>query len=132
MKKLLLIFGLFVFSCLSANATVSVHYNNAGVPVSVSYGYHKPISMMRASQYGSQYHHPHYPRAHRPRPYVGFGYYDGYAAPYVGVQESISEGNGGGGTHTVNVKKDISTLSKDYKATTPKKTHSYGGLTYYY
>lgn len=132
MKKIFLIFGLFVFSCLSVNATtVSVRYNNAGAPISVAYGYHKPISMMRAQQYGTQYH-SNRPRAHRPRPYVGYGYNDGYAGPYLGMQESISEGGIGGGTHTVNVQKNISRLSKDYKKVTPAKTHTSGGITYYY
>ena len=133
MKKVLLIFALFVFSCLSVNAgTVSVTYNNAGVPVSVAYGYHRPISMMQASQYGSPYYNGHHrPRPHRPRPYVGYRYNDGYAGPFVGMQESISDGNGGG-THTVNVQKSISSLSKDYKKVTPTRTHTSGGVTYYY
>jgi len=132
MKKIFLILGLFVFSCLSVNATtVSVHYNNAGSPVSVSYGYYKPISMMRAQQYGAQYHNMHHPRMHRPRTYVGYRYNDGYVGPYVGMQESISEGHVGV-THTVNAQKNISTLSKNYKKITPAKTHTAGGLTYYY
>ena len=131
MKKIILVLVVFLFSCMGANATVSVHYNNAGAPVSVSYGYHRPISMMRVQQYGSPYHHNYGPRPHRPRPYVGYRYSDGHVGPYVGMQESITDGSGGG-THTINAQKNISRLSKDYKKITPQKTHTYGGLTYYY
>ena len=133
MKKLLWIFALFVFSCLSVNAgTVSVMYNNAGVPVSVAYGYHRPISMMQVSQYGSPYYNGNRrPRPHRPRTYAGYRYNNGYAGPFVGMQESISDGYGGG-THTINVRKNISTLSKDYKKAAPTKTRTSGGVTYFF
>ena len=127
MKKLLLIFTVFAFSCLSANATVSVIYNNAGSPVSVAYGYHRPIPISHVPQYTHR-HHP--PKIHRPRPFVGYGYSNGHVGPYVGIQQPIVDGNNN--RYTVSAKANISRLNKNFKIPTPPKTHAYGGLTYYY
>ena len=91
MKKLLLILAVFFFTCMSANATVSVRYNNAGQPVSVTYGAGRPMSMAQAAQYSAnrRHYHHHHPRIHRPVPYVGYGFNNGHVGPYVGVNDNV-------------------------------------------
>mgnify|MGYP006916069118 CR=1 FL=1 len=128
MKKIILILTVFLFTCMGASATVSVHYNNAGAPVSVTYGAGRPMSMAQAAQYSAN-HRPH-PVVHRPRPFVGYGYSNGHMGPYVGIQQPIVDGSNN--HYTISTRKSISRLSKNYKVPMPPKTHTYGGLTYYY
>jgi len=132
MKKLLLILAVFFFTCMSANATVSVRYNNAGQPVSVTYGAGRPMSMAQAAQYSAnrRHYHHHHPRIHRPVPYVGYGFNNGHVGPYVGIKQPITDGNNN--RYTVSVGKNISRLSKNYNIPIPAKVRTYGGVTYYY
>ncbi len=130
MKKLLLILAVFFFTCMSANATVSVRYNNAGQPVSVTYGAGRPMSMAQAAQYSANRRHHHHPRIHRPVPYVGYGFNNGHVGPYVGIKQPITDGNNN--RYTVSVGKNISRLSKNYNIPIPAKVRTYGGVTYYY
>lgn len=49
MKKILLTVLCLMFTTLCANAgTMYVQYNNAGAPITVSQGWHAPVSMSRA------------------------------------------------------------------------------------
>ena len=58
MKKLLLTVLCLIFTSLTVNAaTTSVRFNGAGVPVSVSHGWHAPVTMRQAEAgygYGSR------------------------------------------------------------------------------
>ena len=72
MKKLLLLVLFMCITTLGANATTSVRYNCAGAPISVSHGWHSPVSVRTAESMSAGRRHYSYSRirsAYPSRPY---------------------------------------------------------------
>jgi hypothetical protein len=122
MKKFLLIFAVFVFTTVEANAATSfVKFNNAGAPVTIARGGGNPVSVRTMSQGGySRIAHPTLPA--RPAiPYYRSRYVYAPPMPYYNYPTPI---------HTAAAPQP-SRLNSSTAPNIPTKSYTMNGVTYY-
>ena len=128
MKKFILTVLCLFITTLGANAsTTVVRYNNAGAPVSVSQGWHAPISVQRArrvygydngNMYRRRYSRPAMPYSYRRTP-----------CRACNNQPQIANYN----IPAQNVARTVNTISRFDKNYTirPRRSYVSNGVTYY-
>lgn len=126
MKKILLLVIAFLFSITYANATTTfVNFNNAGVPITVTRGYSKPVSIARAYGYGN-YARPAQPSMPA-RPAMPYGYRTRNAY----IPPSLTNYNFPAPVQSPTIPQQTSRLNKNYNAVIPQKSYTMNGVTYY-
>lgn len=143
MKKIFLTVLCLMFTTLCANAdTMIVRYNNAGAPITVSRGWHAPVSMSRAeTMYSSNYRgYNGYRRtpccnrlampsrlATTSRQAIPYG----YANTPLGMQKNPGIMNYSNPTNNVvRPAQTVSRFDKNYTIR-PKRSYVANGVTYY-
>ena len=69
MKKFILTLLILVFGVMSANATTMIHYNNAGLPISVSHGAYASVPIDRSKVLTGSYRPYRHGYSNIARPY---------------------------------------------------------------
>ncbi len=126
MKKILFLLVVFLFTMTGANAiTTTVRYNNAGVPVTVTRGYGRPVSMARYEQ------HNYYTRRARPAmpatPALPYGYRTRHA--HNNPPPPLMNYNFPAPVQSATIPQ--SRLDRNFNAVVPKKSYTMNGVTYY-
>ena len=138
MKKLLLTVLCLIFTSLSVNAaTTVVRYNGAGVPVSVSHGWHAPVTM-RQAEAGHGYGSRSYGHNYRPYAYRSSYSYPRYARPArpCGCNRARMASQSRGINYTnpsssrVSTTTQMSRLNKNYTIR-PRRSYVENGVRYY-
>lgn len=126
MKKILLVFAMFLFTVTNANATTSyTRYNNIGTPISRAKIYNEQAQVYKYDRYTYR-RQPALPaRPARIRPIIPAMPY-GYRPRYIYLTPIATE-------QTVQSAstQPMSRLDKNFNAVLPKKSYTMNGVTYY-